>query len=176
MNTILNLGLTDASVQGLARKTRNPRFAYDGYRRLIDMFGSTAMGIEHVGLGADFVDQVVSLGQSPDGKSSLGIEGFTRPDEYPAAVSALQARGYVGDHLEAIKSGNWLRVPPRRMARSSACFPGRLTDRWRASWRRRRRRLPQLRERPMHAKVSRRLSKNGSRYLPGDDPASCGIS
>jgi hypothetical protein len=32
--------------------------------------------------------------------------------------------------------------------------------------------LPQLRERPMHAKVSRRLSKNGSRYLPGDDPAS----
>jgi len=69
--------------------------------------------------------------------------------------------------------GNWLRVPPRRMARSSACFPRRLTDRWRASWRRRRRRLPQLRERPMHAKVSRRLSKNGSRYLPGDDPASC---
>jgi pyruvate,orthophosphate dikinase len=47
MNTILNLGLTDASVDGLARKTGNPRFAYDGYRRLIDMFGSTAMGVEH---------------------------------------------------------------------------------------------------------------------------------
>ena len=47
MNTILNLGLTDASVDGLAKKTGNPRFAYDGYRRLIDMFGSTAMGVEH---------------------------------------------------------------------------------------------------------------------------------
>src|SRR4051794_34760499 len=47
MNTILNLGLTDASVEGLAKKTGNPRFAYDGYRRVIDMFGSTAMGVEH---------------------------------------------------------------------------------------------------------------------------------
>jgi pyruvate, orthophosphate dikinase len=47
MNTILNLGLNDASVDGLARKTGNARFAYDGYRRVIDMFGSTAMGVEH---------------------------------------------------------------------------------------------------------------------------------
>ncbi len=47
MNTILNLGLTDASVEGLAKKTGNARFAYDSYRRVIDMFGSTAMGVEH---------------------------------------------------------------------------------------------------------------------------------
>jgi pyruvate,orthophosphate dikinase len=47
MNTILNLGLTDAAVEGLAKKTGNVRFAYDGYRRLIDMFGSTAMGVDH---------------------------------------------------------------------------------------------------------------------------------
>src|SRR4051794_30858743 len=47
MNTILNLGLTDASVEGLARKTGNARFAWDGYRRLIDMFGSTAMNVKH---------------------------------------------------------------------------------------------------------------------------------
>ncbi len=47
MNTILNLGLNDVSVDGLARKTSNPRFALDGYRRVIDMFGSTAMGVEH---------------------------------------------------------------------------------------------------------------------------------
>jgi membrane dipeptidase len=68
------------------------------------------MGIEHVGLGADFVDQVVSLGQSPDGKSSLGLENFTRPDEYPALVAALRERGYDGERLEAIMSENWLRV------------------------------------------------------------------
>ncbi|MBV8676418.1 MAG: pyruvate, phosphate dikinase, partial [Planctomycetaceae bacterium] len=35
MNTILNLGLNDVAVEGLAKKTGNPRFAYDGYRRLI---------------------------------------------------------------------------------------------------------------------------------------------
>ncbi|WP_435005323.1 pyruvate, phosphate dikinase [Tundrisphaera lichenicola] len=47
MNTILNLGLSDASTEGLAKKTGNVRFAYDGYRRLIDMFGSVVMGVEH---------------------------------------------------------------------------------------------------------------------------------
>ena len=47
MNTILNLGLSDAAVEGLAKKTGNLRFALDGYRRLIDMFGSTAMGVDH---------------------------------------------------------------------------------------------------------------------------------
>ena len=47
MNTILNLGLSDASTEGLAKKTDNPRFAYDGYRRLIDMFGSVVMGVDH---------------------------------------------------------------------------------------------------------------------------------
>src|SRR5262245_55027218 len=47
MNTILNLGLSDAAVAGLAKKTGNPRFAYDAYRRLIDMFGSTAKDVEH---------------------------------------------------------------------------------------------------------------------------------
>ena len=45
METILNLGLTDASVEGLAAKTGNRRFALDAYRRFIMMYGSTAMGI-----------------------------------------------------------------------------------------------------------------------------------
>ncbi len=47
MNTILNLGLSDAAVEGLSKQTGNPRFALDGYRRLIDMFGSVVMGIDH---------------------------------------------------------------------------------------------------------------------------------
>ena len=45
METILNLGLTDISVEGLAKKTSNRRFALDAYRRFIMMYGSTAMGI-----------------------------------------------------------------------------------------------------------------------------------
>ena len=45
METVLNLGLNDKSVEGLAAKTKNPRFAYDAYRRFIMMYGTTAMGL-----------------------------------------------------------------------------------------------------------------------------------
>jgi len=47
MNTILNLGLNDESVAGLAEATDNERFAYDAYRRLLDMFGDVVMGVPH---------------------------------------------------------------------------------------------------------------------------------
>ena len=47
MNTILNLGLNDESVAGLASATHNPRFAYDAYRRLINMFGDVVVGVDH---------------------------------------------------------------------------------------------------------------------------------
>jgi membrane dipeptidase len=81
-----------------------------------------AMGIEHVGLGADFVDQAVQTdqGHGPEevvhavavavDKSRFGLEGFTGPDDYPALVAALRGRGYDGGRLEAIMSGNWLRI------------------------------------------------------------------
>lgn len=47
MDTVLNLGLNDDVVEGLARKTGNERFAYDSYRRFIDMFGDVVMGVPH---------------------------------------------------------------------------------------------------------------------------------
>jgi len=47
MNTILNLGLNDVAVRGLARATGNERFAYDAYRRLINMFGDVVVGVDH---------------------------------------------------------------------------------------------------------------------------------
>ena len=43
MDTILNLGLNDIAVQGLAKKTNNERFAYDSYRRFIQMFSDVVM-------------------------------------------------------------------------------------------------------------------------------------
>lgn len=46
MNTILNLGLNDEIVEGLARKTNNPRFAYDSYRRFIQMFADVVLEVE----------------------------------------------------------------------------------------------------------------------------------
>jgi pyruvate,orthophosphate dikinase len=45
MDTILNLGLNDQSVEALAKRTNNPRFAYDSYRRLIQMFGSVVLEV-----------------------------------------------------------------------------------------------------------------------------------
>ena len=45
MDTILNLGLNDETVEGLSALTGNPRFAYDSYRRFIQMFGDVVMGI-----------------------------------------------------------------------------------------------------------------------------------
>ena len=94
--------------------------------RWVDHFDHAVavMGDEHVGLGADFVDQVADaekeLGvdelppperrRSRAGKARFGLEGFTGPDDYPALVAALKGRGYDGERLRAILSGNWLRV------------------------------------------------------------------
>ena len=46
MDTILNLGLNDVAVEAVASATGNPRFAYDSYRRFIQMFSDVVMGIE----------------------------------------------------------------------------------------------------------------------------------
>jgi pyruvate, orthophosphate dikinase len=46
MDTILNLGLNDVAVEGLAAATENPRFAYDAYRRLVQMYGDVVAGVD----------------------------------------------------------------------------------------------------------------------------------
>ena len=46
MDTILNLGMNDAVAEGLAKKTNNPRFAYDAYRRFIAMYADVALGVK----------------------------------------------------------------------------------------------------------------------------------
>ena len=48
MDTILNLGLNDEVVEGLARKTNNPRFAWDSYRRFVQMYGDVVLGMKPV--------------------------------------------------------------------------------------------------------------------------------
>src|SRR5437870_13821536 len=47
METILNLGLNDRTVAGLARASGNARFAYDSYRRFIQMYGDVVLGVSH---------------------------------------------------------------------------------------------------------------------------------
>ncbi|HKE80152.1 MAG TPA: pyruvate, phosphate dikinase [Solirubrobacteraceae bacterium] len=57
MDTVLNLGLNDASVAGLAERTGNARFAWDSYRRLVQMFGDVVRGVP----GARFEEEIARI-------------------------------------------------------------------------------------------------------------------
>ena len=57
MDTILNLGLNDVSVEGLAKLTENPRFAYDCYRRFIQMYSDVVTGVEKANFER-FIDEI----------------------------------------------------------------------------------------------------------------------
>jgi pyruvate,orthophosphate dikinase len=75
LDTVLNLGLNDESVEGLARSTENERFAWDSYRRFVQMFGNVSHGIP----GERFEDAIKSV------KSDRGVKLDTELD-----VDALQ--------------------------------------------------------------------------------------
>jgi membrane dipeptidase len=68
------------------------------------------MGIDHVGLGADFVDQARPTAEAQAANARFALDGFSGPEHFPLLVTALRERGYDGARLEAIMSGNWLRV------------------------------------------------------------------
>jgi pyruvate, orthophosphate dikinase len=67
LDTILNLGLNDRSVAGLANTTGNERFAWDSYRRLVQMFGNVAHGVE----GRKFEDEIADV------KRATGVSSDT---------------------------------------------------------------------------------------------------
>jgi len=77
MDTILNLGLNDETVKGLAAATGNPRFAYDSYRRFIQMYGDVVMGVQkrHENEHEPFEEVMEGL------KHQLGIHNDTDLDE-----------------------------------------------------------------------------------------------
>ncbi|MBE9554635.1 MAG: pyruvate, phosphate dikinase, partial [Proteobacteria bacterium] len=56
MDTVLNLGLNDETVEGLAAMSGNPRFAYDSYRRFIQMYSAVVLGVEHY-----FFEEILEL-------------------------------------------------------------------------------------------------------------------
>ncbi|HVB44333.1 MAG TPA: pyruvate, phosphate dikinase [Streptosporangiaceae bacterium] len=70
METVLNIGLSDASVQGLAAQAGNERFAWDSYRRLIQMFGKTVLGIE----GHEFEHAIDEAKQAKGTKNDLDLD------------------------------------------------------------------------------------------------------
>ncbi len=72
MDTILNLGLNDKTVQGLIKKTSNERFAYDSYRRFVQMFGNVVMGLDK----SEFEEIILKKKEAKDIKldTSLSVE------------------------------------------------------------------------------------------------------
>ncbi|MDG5806085.1 pyruvate, phosphate dikinase [Streptomyces ossamyceticus] len=70
METILDVGLNDESVLGLAKVSGNERFAWDSYRRLVQMFGSTVMGVD----GALFEDVMTRLKERRGAADDLGLD------------------------------------------------------------------------------------------------------
>lgn len=74
MDTVLNLGLNDDSVQGLIAQTQNPRFAWDSYRRFIQMFSNVVMGVD-----ADLFENALTQARLVAGvrvDSELSAEGL----------------------------------------------------------------------------------------------------
>jgi pyruvate,orthophosphate dikinase len=70
METVLNIGLNDESVQGLARQADNERFGWDSYRRLIQMFGKTVLGIS----GEHFEHAIDAAKQAKGTKNDLDLD------------------------------------------------------------------------------------------------------
>ena len=70
METVLNVGLNDDSVNGLAHHSGNPRFAWDAYRRLIQMFGKTVLGMD----GDIFEDAIEAAKQAKGTKNDLDLD------------------------------------------------------------------------------------------------------
>ncbi len=83
MDTILNLGLNDETVEGLARRSGDKRFAYDSYRRFIQMYGDVVMGLDH-SIFEDILDSFKNL-NGFDRDTDLG------PDEWTEIIADYKA-------------------------------------------------------------------------------------
>src|SRR5919199_67829 len=70
METVLNVGLNDDSVNGLAHQSGSPRFAWDAYRRLIQMFGKTVLGMD----GDVFEDAIEAAKEAKGTRSDLDLD------------------------------------------------------------------------------------------------------
>jgi pyruvate,orthophosphate dikinase len=92
MDTVLNLGLNDQTVKGLIKKTNNPRFAYDCYRRFVAMYGDVVMGLKPQ--GKDDVDPFEEILEAK--KEACKVH-------YDTELSADDLKELVAEFKKAIK-------------------------------------------------------------------------
>lgn len=102
MNTILNLGLNDESVAGLSNATGNERFAYDAYRRLINMYGDVVMEVSHEHFEEAFEKIKTRYGVKND--TDVPTEGLVQlVDAYKKVYKKYTKQDFPQDPLEQLK-------------------------------------------------------------------------
>lgn len=89
MDTILNLGLNDEVVEGLARKTGNERFAYDSYRRFVQMYGDVVMGMKPV--NKEDIDPFEAIIQKVKAQRGVSLDNEMNVDELKQLVKLFKA-------------------------------------------------------------------------------------
>jgi pyruvate,orthophosphate dikinase len=101
MDTVLNLGLNDQTVEGLARLTGNERFAQDCYRRFLNMFGDVVLGIEHQKFEHILEGQKEKRGVKHD--HSLNAEDWREVvAEYKKLIEQETGRSFTQDPMEQL--------------------------------------------------------------------------
>ncbi len=101
MDTILNLGLNDATVDMLARATQNPRFAHDSYRRFIEMYGQVVLNIED-GLFDDILDQL-KFEKGIELDNELDVDDWKRVvDSYKGLVQDQTGKSFPQDPYQQL--------------------------------------------------------------------------
>ena len=89
MDTILNLGLNDEVVEGLARKTGNERFAYDSYRRFVQMYGDVVLGMKPV--NKEDIDPFEAIIMDVKKQRDITLDNEMTVDELKQLVKAFKA-------------------------------------------------------------------------------------
>ncbi|MFP4366450.1 MAG: pyruvate, phosphate dikinase [Bacteroidales bacterium] len=110
MDTVLNLGLNDDAVQGLIKKTDNPRFVWDSYRRFIMMYGDVVMGMKNMGHGDEdpfelIIDEVKEK-KGVETDAELTTEDFKElVDRFKKLVKDSTGREFPTDPWEQLWGG-----------------------------------------------------------------------
>lgn len=107
MDTILNLGLNDEVVEGLARKTNNPRFAWDSYRRFVQMYGDVVLGMKPTNKeDIDPFEAIIEEVKKAKGvklDNELEVEDLkTLVTKFKAAVKAQTGRDFPASSYEQL--------------------------------------------------------------------------